>query len=119
MYAKMNGLDEYNDIELRILYINRDSGKYKWVDVSTSWIDDALNYFAELERWATEITDPEKLKLLVPDMTVNVPAMPSWECKSKAGKIYCPYYGYCRENKKLKFHKKEGDNGKNNKRDEG
>jgi len=115
MYAKPHDLNEYNDIELKILYINRDSGKYKWVDIPTAWIDDALNYFASLERWATEITDPEKLNLLVPDMTLNVPAMPSWECKSSSGKIYCPYYGYCRENKKLKFHKKEGDDGKTDK----
>ena len=81
--------DKFNpkSIMLMLLWYNKNTSAMREQIVSPQWINNALEYWEELNEILTEVGE-DFVNNLDPMFTPNVPVQP-WECK------YCQYYSIC------------------------
>ena len=74
----------HEDMSLFLVYYKKDDSSMKYVDVNPVWMDNAFEYWANLNETLDLVKDESDL----PRDTLNVP-VEHWECK------YCPYESIC------------------------
>jgi len=74
----------HEDMSLFLVYYKKDDSSMRYVDVNPVWMDNAFEYWANLNETLDLIKDESDL----PRDTLNVP-VEHWECK------YCPYESIC------------------------
>ena len=74
----------HEDMSLFLVYYKKDDSSMKYVDVNSVWMDNAFEYWANLN----EVLDLVKDESDLPRDTLNVP-VEHWECR------YCPYESIC------------------------
>ena len=80
--------NEYDitDVDLSIMWYNKDTSAMREENVSNLYMEEAFNYWTELNEVNDNISQPEEL---IPGKDENVPVY-NWECK------YCEFQGkYC------------------------
>ena len=75
----------HEDMSLFLVYYKKDDSSMKYVDVNSVWMDNAFEYWANLN----EVLDLVKDESDLPRDTLNVP-VEHWECR------YCPYESICK-----------------------
>ena len=77
--------NEYDitDVDLSIMWYNKDTSAMKEENVSNLYMEEAFNYWTELNEVNDNISQPEEL---IPGKDENVPVY-NWECK------YCEFQG--------------------------
>ena len=75
----------HEDMSLFLVYYKKDDSSMKYVDVNPVWMDNAFEYWANLNETLDLVKDESDL----PRDTLNVP-VEHWECR------YCPYESICK-----------------------
>jgi len=86
--SKEMDIDPYDDVRCAIVYYKKDNSDIKWIDISSHYIDLAMDYWEEVNSWKEEVTKENINEVFIPGRSLNVPTQ-QWQCN------YCDFAKHC------------------------